>query len=186
MTIGIKRIKKLETSLGPGEYSPERAISITKPKSKAVNFEHPVARKPLESSPDLGPGTYNDHIKFGYSPKKMTIGQKREEKTPDKIGPAYYSPNKGYSLTKSKSAAYVFHKNTGRVELQTDQNNGPGTYGVQNEFGSSLGPITIGEKRENKTLTTPGPCDYNANRGDVLIKPRGPSADFKSSPERPI
>jgi hypothetical protein len=45
MTIGIRRIEKLESKLGPGEYSPERAISITKPKSKAVNFEHPVSRK---------------------------------------------------------------------------------------------------------------------------------------------
>lgn len=116
----------------------------------------------------------------------MTLGQKRAEKTPDKIGPAYYSPNKGYSLTKSKSAAYVFYKNTGRDEFKTDPSNGPGTYTIKNEFGYSICPITFGEKRENKILTTPGPCDYDANRGDVLIKPRGTSADFKSSPERPV
>lgn len=60
MTIGERRFSQIQKSVGPGEYSPEKSELFTKPKTRVVNFDHPVGRQNYVSSPDLGPGTYDD------------------------------------------------------------------------------------------------------------------------------
>ena len=47
MTIGEKRIEKIAGGVGPGEYSPERADSVTKVQSVAVKID---ANSPTRSN----------------------------------------------------------------------------------------------------------------------------------------
>lgn len=42
-TMGVRRSQDISVSVGPGEYSPEKADKFTKPKNRVVNFDHPIA-----------------------------------------------------------------------------------------------------------------------------------------------
>jgi hypothetical protein len=74
MTIRERHTDNIKSSVGPGEYSPEAADKLTKPKTRVFNFDHPMPRKQCESSPDLGPGTYDESKVFGANLNKVTIG----------------------------------------------------------------------------------------------------------------
>jgi len=44
---------------------------------------------------------------------------------------------------------------------------------LKNEFGSDLGPMTIGVKNEDKVLRSVGPGEYSPERANSITKPRG-------------
>jgi hypothetical protein len=50
-------------------------------------------RKTTASSPELGPGRYNNTNEFGSDLKMITIGKKYDDSIPDSLGPGYYSPD---------------------------------------------------------------------------------------------
>ena len=81
-TIGMKRPKKIETDVPePGRYNPERAETVTKPKTPgAVIPKSPCRPKSIAVDPTEagGPGTYDTrNYNFGVETKPMTIGVKR-------------------------------------------------------------------------------------------------------------
>jgi hypothetical protein len=58
MTIGVRRSQKVPKSPGPGEYTPERADSLTKTKS----ISYKISKGMIESQStdfNLGPGVYS-------------------------------------------------------------------------------------------------------------------------------
>lgn len=57
-TIGKKYTEKQSYSPGPGEYNPEKADGVTKPKSACINvYKKSGKSKSIEFS-HLGPGSY--------------------------------------------------------------------------------------------------------------------------------
>ena len=76
MTIGGKYKWVPDSNPAPGQYDPEGAVGVTKPKSTAALIKEETGYQvPREIGPD--PGQYDGHLKkFGDSPNKMTIGGK--------------------------------------------------------------------------------------------------------------
>lgn len=73
MTIGTKSPTKIERTVGPADYSPDK--NKIKTASRAVDFKCNTARVSRSPSPQLGPGTYHNTGKdFGKQLNKMTIG----------------------------------------------------------------------------------------------------------------
>ena len=73
---------------GPGNYNPELAESVTKPRPKSAfipreNRKMEVAIK--QEGADAG--KYNPHKEFGFEVKPHTIGRRRETKSTRNIGP---------------------------------------------------------------------------------------------------
>ena len=70
---------------------------LIKPAHRAVDFKNTVGRENrLEESPEPGPGNYNFDKAFGSDTKKMTIGEKFLQASPDKfLGPGHYDTDKG-------------------------------------------------------------------------------------------
>ena len=72
--IGEKRPEKIQSSMGPGAYSPERAETITKTRNANVNFGSSPSRQPIHHrTNDVGPGQYDDGKRFGSETKTFTI-----------------------------------------------------------------------------------------------------------------
>ena len=82
MKIGEKKYEPILKTLGPGEYSPEKADPLVKSKIKSVLISKSKSRQNSRTpSPRLGPGHYNVNSNdFGQNCKNMTIGQKRDDK----------------------------------------------------------------------------------------------------------
>ena len=78
MTIIEKHTSKTARSPGPGEYNPEVAKSITKPRDRTPDFSKGPGRTTNISDSNIGPGSYNSINKFGESLGKVTIGQRRD------------------------------------------------------------------------------------------------------------
>lgn len=88
--IGVRREPKTPKGLGPGQYSPEKAISLIKPSQPISNFSNKKGRPSAKIDPALGPGTYKSPEKVS-SPTKMTIGRRRQTKPDNKVpGPGHY------------------------------------------------------------------------------------------------
>jgi Sperm-tail PG-rich repeat len=81
-------------------------------------------------------------------------------------GPGYYSPERAEKLTLIRASEYSFKEQTGRKDLVSDSNVGPGSYQNQKHFLDSAGNFTIGVRRENNISTTLGPGSYSVEKGD--------------------
>ena len=93
-------------SVGPGAYSPERADSITRTKVTNINMGTSDLGTRLEQKTDsvnLGPGHYESDLKFAKDTKTFTIGEKREFKVTESVGPGQYEIERAEVLTKSKA-----------------------------------------------------------------------------------
>ena len=96
MTIGVKRPERIETGVpDPGQYSPERADVLTKPKVPD-GFDMgkaPPARpeRPPPSETEFAPDYYDTMYDFGKNDRPMTIGERRPEKVESGPGPGEYN-----------------------------------------------------------------------------------------------
>ena len=83
-TIAEKRDKPISETMGPGAYDPEKADTMTRPKSPTVNLgSSPSRPETLAKDPEgrhLAPGTYDDNsYKFGKNVKpSFKIGERRD------------------------------------------------------------------------------------------------------------
>lgn len=171
MTIGTRKDVKIPQSMGPCDYSPDRSVALVRPSSQTVNFTNCTSRMSLIASPELGPGAYdNMHKEFGKQLQKVTIGVKRDFRSPEGPGPGQYSPEKGDSITKHSSAITEFHRRVGRVSAQIDPKNGPGSFYDDRKFGADGKLVTIGERRSDKKPEGPGPADYSPDRSMTKSK----------------
>lgn len=69
--------------------------------------------------------------------------------------------------------------------MNIDPNHGPGSYGVQNEFGHRLNKMTIGEKREtNVDDHLPAPGQYDIDTATYHVKPATRSTNFALNTDR--
>ena len=50
---------------------------------------------------DVGPGQYDGFKQFGEETKTFTIGEKREDKVIESVGPGQYSPERSEVITQS-------------------------------------------------------------------------------------
>ena len=79
--IGEKRPEKVGEGIGPGQYSPERAESVTKAKTPVVLFSKQASRPQSFANPGqiegVAPGQYDDGKDFLSDVKGFKIGEKR-------------------------------------------------------------------------------------------------------------
>lgn len=73
-----------------------------------------------------------------------------------------------------------------RQSPKLDANGGPGTYDAQVNFGSELGPNTIGLKRVSKTPKSIGPGQYSPEKATSFIKRNQPITSFSKTKGRTI
>ena len=105
-TIGERRFEKVrETSLGPGAYSPERADGVTMTKMVNIHMGSSPARTEIVSktSTSVGPGAYTYEKRFGEETKTFRIGERREEKVVETMGPGLYDVERGDAITRVRS-----------------------------------------------------------------------------------
>jgi hypothetical protein len=93
MTIGERRPDKVTTDVPePGQYDP--TTTLVKKSSLAVDFTLNSGRKDPKEDLIPGPGHYNNSTEFTSNMRPITIGEKRESKSPEnKLGPGYYNIN---------------------------------------------------------------------------------------------
>ena len=81
----------------------------------------------------------------------MTIGVKFDKQILTTPGPGEYQHERADSLTKSTKRANNFSDSPARSSPKLDANGGPGAYELNHlNFGSNLGPKTIGSKQYTK------------------------------------
>ena len=86
----------------------------------------------------VGPGEYEHSKQFGQETKSFTIGEKREFKTVETIGPGAYSPDRADGITKLRSINIDMGKSkTGRDNSikASEVTVGPGQYDDGKQFG---------------------------------------------------
>jgi hypothetical protein len=111
---------------------------------------------------------------------KPAIGRKYETPLPEGPDPFQYDHQRGLKLTKDRSKSAVFHNKLGRLNKEADPSNGPGTFNAKNNFGEGLKNMTIGRKSASQSPERElGPGYYNHQKGDKLVKPQNPSANFE-------
>ena len=79
--IGEKRAERVQESLGPGAYEPDRADNQTKTRLANINMGTSQSRADIIRKDDnVGPGQYEDIRRFGSETKSFRIGEKRAER----------------------------------------------------------------------------------------------------------
>ena len=95
--IGEKRETRIQETMGPGSYNPERAEAMTKTKVTTVNMASSPSRPGTFAKGadyDVAPGQYDDRsYEFGNNVKSFTIGEKRENRVTESMGPGSYNPD---------------------------------------------------------------------------------------------
>ena len=111
------------------------------------------------------PGQYDDGIRFNTGIKPFKIGEKREKPIPKTAGPGDYSPERGDSLTKTKTPNIDLGKSPSRPNTFAvaghEHATSPGQYDDGVRFNTGVKSFTIGEKREVPIPKTAGPGSYN-------------------------
>ena len=95
--IGEKRETRIEQTAGPGTYEPTKAEGITKQKTPNINLGSSPARPQSfakANDTEAAPGQYDDGIRFNSGVKGFRIGEKREERIKESMGPGAYSPER--------------------------------------------------------------------------------------------
>jgi len=115
---------------------------------------------------NVGPGQYDDrNYDFGNKTKGFTIGEKRETRTVETIGPGTYEADRADGITKTKVTTTVNMSSSAARPASMAKTGGsnvaPGQYDDRShEFGSNAKGFTIGEKRETRVESTVGPGSY--------------------------
>ena len=83
--IGTRSEKRLARTVGPGEYEPDRAHSVTKTRTRSALIMSSAKARPeslalKEQAENVGPGQYDDGVRWNQNVKSFKIGERREEK----------------------------------------------------------------------------------------------------------
>ena len=103
------------------------------------------------------------------------------------MGPGAYSPERGDSITKVKMTTINMGSSPARpasFAIQGGSDAAPGQYDDGIRFNSNSKSFKIGEKREERIVSTMGPGTYDAERADAVTKPKMPNINMGSSPPR--
>ena len=154
--------------MGPGSYSPERADTVTKTKMVNINMGTSPSRASfIKKEVEIGPGQYDDGKNFGTDTKSFTIGEKRQIRAVETMGPGAYSPERADTLIKTKMANVNMGSSPARAQTRIESHGGPGQYDDRNyEISKSSKSFIIGEKRESRIEQTMGPGSYDIDRAD--------------------
>ena len=139
--------------MGPGTYDPDRADGVTKQKIPNVNMGSSPSRGSFIKKDDanLGPGQYDDrNYEFSSNTKSFTIGEKRQEKIVETMGPGHYSPERADTVTKTQTKTFNMASSPARpasFAKKGDVDVAPGQYDDGKTFGSETKSFTIGVKR---------------------------------------
>ena len=166
-TIGEKRTEKMTESMGPGAYSPERADAITKTKMVNINMGSSPSRPASFAKGgdySVGPGQYDDGKNFGSDTKSFRIGEKRQERIVETMGPGAYQHERADALTKTKMANIDMGGSPSRPVKRTDVDVAPGQYDDGIRFNSNVKSFKIGEKRTERVTESMGPGAYDPER----------------------
>ena len=189
-TIGEKRVERIVETMGPGAYSPDRAETITKTRTATVNMGSSPARASIvkTTSIDVAPGQYDDRsYEISNSKKGFIIGEKREERIVETMGPGAYSPDRAETITKTRSTTINMGSSPARASIvkKTDIDIAPGQYDDRSyEISKSSKNFTIGEKRAERVVETMGPGAYSPDRAETVTKTRSQTVNIGSSPAR--
>jgi len=182
--IGEKRTEILTESMGPGAYDHERADAVTKTKMPNINMGSSPARATTRNDVDVAPGQYDDGIRFNSNVKSFRIGEKRAEKMTESMGPGAYSPERADTVTKTKIANINMGSSPARAITRTDVDVAPGQYDDGIRFNQNVKSFRIGEKRQEKIVSSMGPGAYDHERADAVTKSKMPNINMGSSPAR--
>jgi hypothetical protein len=93
-TIGTKKEQIIGVSPGPGAYDPQESVIKTKQVNVIISPAKDRDLSPRKATDGgVGPGTYEDNKNFGKdNVKSFTIGQIRNKKTEQSVGPGTYAP----------------------------------------------------------------------------------------------
>ena len=83
--------------MGPGAYDPDRADAMTKSKTPNINMGTSPSRPASFAKGgdvNVAPGQYDFGKNFGEDTKSFKIGEKRDPRPSDGIGPGAYSPDR--------------------------------------------------------------------------------------------
>ena len=93
--------------MGPGAYSPERADGVTRIKTTNVTMGTSPSRALLaaktSTTTEVGPGQYSYEKRFGEETKSFKIGERREEKIVETMGPGLYDIDAGDAMTRVRT-----------------------------------------------------------------------------------
>ena len=137
---------------------------------------------------DVAPGQYDAGKTFGSDTKSFTIGEKRETKVIETMGPGAYDVEKTDVITKTRIVNINMGSSPSRPRSfgkGGDVNVAPGQYDDGKTFGSDTKSFTIGEKREARIVETMGPGSYNPERAEKITRTKVMTVNLSSSPERP-
>ena len=136
-----------------------------------------------------GPGHYKITKNFGEDVKSFTIGTKTETKIEITAGPGQYDAERSHSVTKSRSKAALIGKDKARPDTFASEAHvgtvAPGQYDDGIRFNSNVKSFKIGEKREEKIVSTMGPGAYDFEKADTVTKTKIVNINMGSSPSRP-
>ena len=118
-TIGEKRVETVRETMGPGAYSPEKADAVTRTKQVSIRLGSSPARPASFARGgdiDVAPGQYDSGKKFGEDTKTFKIGEKRETRIEQTVGPGTYDHAKADELTKTKSVRITMGSSPSRPD----------------------------------------------------------------------
>ena len=126
--MGVKRETRVAEGVGPGAYEPELAERQTRTRTVAVNLSSSPERPQLFSSDPnaAAPGQYDSDVRFGQNTKSFTIGEKRETRVVETMGPGSYSPEVADRQTKNRTGAVDMRSSPERPNNFGGSPNDPG------------------------------------------------------------
>jgi hypothetical protein len=179
MTIGGKYKFVPDSNPAPGQYEPEGAAAVVKPRSKAAIIkEESGYRVPRENAPD--PGQYDGHLKtFGYNERNMTIGGKYKFVPDSNPAPGQYEPEGAVGVTKPRTQAAIIKEENG-YRVPREQSPDPGQYDAHlKTFGYNERNMTIGGKYKFVPDSNPAPGQYEPEGALGVTMPRSQAALIK-------
>ena len=110
------------------DYSPEREFAQTRHKSPSAIINKGGSRETFTIKETAGPGQYDDGIRFNSNTKTFTIGEKRQERVVESMGPGTYDPDRADGITKAKMPNINMGSSPSRGSFikKDDANLGPG------------------------------------------------------------
>ena len=127
-------------------------------------------------------------MRFNTGVKGFKIGEKREERAVEGMGPGAYDPDRADRHTKPKIANIDLGSSPSRPASFAkggDVDVAPGQYDDGMRFNTGVKGFKIGEIRPSHPVDSMGPGAYDPDRADSMTKPKVPNVDFGSrSPSR--
>ena len=122
------------------------------------------------------------------SVKGFKIGEKRETRTVETMGPGAYDPDLADKHTKQNIPNINLGSSPSRpgtFAKSGDLDVAPGQYDDGIRFNSNVKGFKIAEKRPERASETIGPGAYDPDLADKHTKPKMPNITMGGSPSRP-